>query len=61
MTPYLYTLFDAEAIAGLRYQNLDDKHYDKCCDYLKSELAANCWVISGMIALAICDSFVNAK
>ena len=47
---------DAEAIAGLRYKNLDDKHYEKCRNYLNSELAVDCWVISGMIACAICDS-----
>lgn len=60
ITPYSYSFLDAEAIAALRYKNLDDKHYDKCCDYLKSELAVNCWVVSGMIACAICDS-LNEK
>ena len=50
---------DAEAIAGLRYDNLSDLYYNLANAYLESEDALDTWLVSGIIASGITMSLMK--
>jgi len=55
------TFYDIEAICALKYQNLDDKHFNMVSAWLATPQAASCMLTSALVTNAIIRSMINAK